>query len=96
MSNPRRGKRFELIRDKGTNPTGGERQLSEDFSNMAPNLQAELAIHFQVNPANALHLQGTWEGEIPPKNTLQVTLGSQSVSKVVLRIVLIDIEVHPA
>lgn len=92
----RRGKPSEIISDQGTNFKGVERELREAFSNLAPDLQAELAkqhIHFQFNPPKAPHFGGVWEREIRTlKNALHVTLGAQSVTEEVLRTVLVEIE----
>lgn len=92
----RRGQPFEIISDQGTNFKGGERELREAFSLLAPDLQAKLAkqqIRFQFNPPNAPHFGGVWEREIRTlKNALHVTLGAQSVSEEVLRTVLVEIE----
>lgn len=63
----RRGKPSELMADQGTYFKGGERELHEAFTDMAPGLQAELAkqqIHFQFNPPNAPHFGRVWEREI--------------------------------
>ncbi|XDV22967.1 hypothetical protein PO909_027706, partial [Leuciscus waleckii] len=54
----RRGKPFEIISDHGTNFKGGERALQEDFAELHPSLQEQLASHqisFKFNPPGAPH-----------------------------------------
>lgn len=92
----RRGKPQELLSDQGTNFRGGERELKEAFTALAPDLQSQLAkqqIEFHFNPPNSPHFGGCWEREIRSlKNALMVTLGNQSVTFEVLQTVLAEIE----
>ncbi len=92
----RRGKPHELLSDQGTNFRGGERELREAFTALAPDLQRQLAkqqIEFHFNPPNSPHFGGCWEREIRSlKNALMVTLGAQSVTFEVLQTVLVEIE----
>ncbi len=75
----RQGKPNELLSDQGTNFRGGERELREAFTALAPDLQRQLAkqqIEFHFNPPNSPHFGGCWEREIRSlKNALMVTLG---------------------
>ncbi|KAJ8012710.1 hypothetical protein DPEC_G00045710 [Dallia pectoralis] len=92
----RRGKPFELLSDRGTNFKGGERELREAFGTLHPDLQDQHAsqqIKFSFNPPSAPHFGDCWEREIRSlKQGLQATHGSQSVTLVVLRTFLIEIE----
>ncbi len=92
----RQGKPHELLSDQGTNFRGGERELREAFTDLAPDLQRQLAkqqIEFHFNPPNSPHFGGSWEREIHSlKNALMVTLGAQSVTFEVLQTVLVEIE----
>lgn len=92
----RRGTPHELYSDRGTNFKGGERELSEAFAAMQPNLQSQLAkqkIQFKFNPPGAPHFGGLWEREIRSlKSALNVTLGAQHVTEEVLSTVLTEIE----
>lgn len=92
----RRGKPFELLSDRGTNFRGGEHELQETFSSLQPDLQAQLAsqqIKFTFNPPSAPHLGGCWEREIRSlKQSLQVIIGTQSITEEVLQTVLVEIE----
>ncbi|KAJ8369248.1 hypothetical protein SKAU_G00092760 [Synaphobranchus kaupii] len=92
----RRGTPWELLSNQGTNFKGGERELSEDFANLTPTLQTQLAkqkIQFRFNPPNAPHFGGVWEREIcSVKDALRKTLGVKTVSEEVLRTVLIEVE----
>ncbi|XP_067294186.1 uncharacterized protein [Pseudorasbora parva] len=92
----RRGKPFEIISDQGTNFRGGVRALQEDFAELQPSLQEQLASHqisFKFNPPGAAHFGGCWEREIRSlKSALCSTIGDQIVTEEVLRTVLVEIE----
>lgn len=92
----RRGKPAELLSDQGTNFRGGERELRDSFKAMHPTLQSELAKHqvkFLFNPPSAPYFGGAWEREIRClKAALYATIQLQTVTKEVLRTVLIEIE----
>ncbi|XP_039592981.1 uncharacterized protein LOC120515759 isoform X2 [Polypterus senegalus] len=63
----RRGQPAELLSDRGTNFRGGEAELKEAITAMAPSLQEQLAkqqVKFQFNPPSSPHFGGTWEREI--------------------------------
>lgn len=92
----RRGTPAELFSDQGTNFKGGERELSEAFKDMAPDLQQILApqkIAFHFNPPAAPHFGGVWEREIRSvKSALYATVGAQPVPEEVLSTVLTEVE----
>ncbi|XP_073782539.1 uncharacterized protein [Danio rerio] len=92
----RRGSPAELYSDQGTNFRGGEKELSEWFSRMSPDLQQLLAkqkIAFCFNPPAAPHFGGTWEREIKSvKMALNTVIGAQPISEEVLRTVLLEVE----
>ena len=92
----RRGQPLELLCDNGTNFVGGNRELTEAFTAMSPQLQEQLAeqkISFKFNPPSAPHFGGTWEREIKAvKTALRVILREQTVPEPVLLTVLIEIE----
>ncbi len=92
----RRGEPYKLLCDQGTNFKAGERELSESFAAMQDELQSHLAsqkIEFVYNPPGAPHFGGCWEREIRSiKAALKVTIGAQTVTKEVLRTVLVEVE----
>ncbi len=92
----RRGKPYEILCDNGTNFTGGNRELRDTFSLMAPELQRQLAeqlIKFRYNPPSAPHFGGTWEREVKSvKTALRVILLEQYVPESVLQTLLVEVE----
>ncbi|XP_067270804.1 uncharacterized protein [Pseudorasbora parva] len=92
----RRGKPFEILCDNGTNFTGGDHELKDTFSRMAPELQVQLAkqqIQFRFNPPSAPHFGGTWEREVKSiKTALRVILREQSVPEPVMQTLLVEVE----
>ncbi|XP_034536205.1 uncharacterized protein LOC117810467 [Notolabrus celidotus] len=92
----RRGTPSEILSDQGTNFRGAERELSEAFSAMEPQLQDRLAqkrIKFKLNPPAAPHFGGVWEREIRSvKQALQVVIGTQALQEEVLLTLLIEVE----
>lgn len=92
----RRGKPKEMLSDCSSNFRGAERELSEAFTSMEPDLQAQLAtyqITFKFNPPGAPHFGEIWEREIRSlKNALQVAVGTQAVTEDVLYTVLVEVE----
>ncbi|KAI2648679.1 Gag-Pro-Pol polyprotein [Labeo rohita] len=92
----RRGKPFEVLCDQGTNFKGGEKELHQTYTELAPELQEQLAcqqIIFRFNPPHAPHYGGCWEREIRSlKQALQVTLGTHPIPEETLHTVLIEIE----
>ncbi|KAI2646464.1 Gag-Pro-Pol polyprotein [Labeo rohita] len=92
----RRGKPFEVLCDQGTNFKGGEKELHQAYTELAPELQEQLAcqqIIFRFNPPHAPHYGGCWEREIRSlKQALQVTLGTPPIPEETLHTVLIEIE----
>lgn len=92
----RRGCPYEIICDQGTNFKGGNTQLQQSFSKVAPDLQQQLQDQHLIlcfHPPSAPHFGGTWEREIRSvKDTLHVVLGSQSVPEPVLHSVLVEVE----
>jgi len=92
----RRGTPAELYSDQGTNFRGGETELRQAFSAMAPDLQLLLAPHkiqFHFNPPAALHFGSAWEREIRSvKTALYTTVGAQPLQEEVLSTVLVEVE----
>ncbi len=92
----RRGTPTEIISDQGTHFRGAETELREEFKEIEPQLQEQLAdqqITFKMNPPAALHFGGTWEHEIKSvKSALRVITGNQSLPENVLHTVLVEIE----
>lgn len=92
----RRGKTAELLSDQGTNFKGGDREITDAFNAMHPDLRAQLAeyqIKFLFNTPHAPHFGGSWEREIRfIKAALNVTVNSQTIKEEVLTTVLVEIE----
>lgn len=92
----RRGKPFELLMDNGTNFVGGERELREAVSSMAPQLKDQLVeyqIVFRFNPPSTPHFGGTWERKVKSiKTVLRVVLKEQTVPEPVLQTLLAEVE----
>lgn len=89
----RRGKPYS---DQGTNFKGGNTELEQAFSVLAPLLKTQLASQqtdFHFNPPKAPHFGGVWEREIRSvKSALRTTLGVQVVPEEVMRTLLVEIE----